>query len=132
MQRLLSKVREHWFPVSVVMFMYFFSFQLHFRGVCMSVDGKQAVEDKLSAPISYDLPRPEDEKEKSYFVSNVGVVCDTLYRAEYEKAEKLGDDVAMKLIEQGADEILKAVKQAIPNVANIQLPVSNSGTMRFV
>ena len=98
----------------------------------MSVDGKEAVEDELSAPISYDLPRPSDEKEKSYFVSNVGVVCDTLYRDEYEKAEKLGDDVAQKLIEKGADEILRIVKLAIPNVANIQLPVSNSGTLKFV
>lgn len=106
--------------------------QLFLRGVCMSVDGKEAVEDELSSPISYDLPRPSDEKEKSYFVSNVGVVCDTLYRDEYEKAEKLGDDVAQKLIEKGADEILRIVKQAIPNVSNIQLPVSNSGSMKFV
>jgi len=106
--------------------------KLSLRGVCMSVDGKDAVEDELSSPISYDLPRPSDEKEKSYFVSNVGVVCDTLYRDEYEKAEKLGDDVAQKLIEKGADEILRIVKLAIPNVANIQLPVSNSGTMKFV
>jgi len=106
--------------------------KLFLRGVCMSVDGKEAVEDELSSPITYDLPRPSDEKEKSYFVSNVGVVCDTLYRDEYEKAEKLGDDVAQKLIEKGADEILRIVKLAIPNVANIQLPVSNSGTMKFV
>ena len=54
-----------------------------------------------------------------------------MYREEYQKAEKLGDDVAMKLIELGADEILRTVKQAIPNVANIQLPVPNSGAMKF-
>lgn len=105
---------------------------LTLRGVCMSVDGKEAVEDTLSAPITYTLSRPEGEKQKEYFVSNVGVVCDTLYRHEYEKAEKLGDDVAQLLITKGADEILKAVKLAIPNVTNIQIPISNSGTMKFV
>ena len=109
-----------------------FQRQLTLRGVCMSVDGKEAVEDTLSAPITYTLSRPEGEKQKEYFVSNVGVVCDTLYRHEYEKAEKLGDDVAQLLITKGADEILKAVKLAIPNVTNIQIPISNSGTMKFV
>jgi len=105
---------------------------LHLRGVCLSVDGKDCVEDRMSAPINFDLPRPEGEKEKTFFVSNVGVVVDTLYKNEYEKATKLGNDVATKLIELGADEILKTVKLAIPNVANIQLPVANSGTMKFV
>lgn len=97
----------------------------------MSVDGKDFVEDKLSTPLSYDLPRPDGEKEPSYFVSEVGVVCDTVYKEEYKKAVKLGNDVATRLIELGADEILRIVKLTIPNVANIQLPVSNSGTMKF-
>jgi len=104
---------------------------LHLRGVCLSVDGKDCVENELKTPITFDLPRPEGEKEKSYFVSEVGVVCDIVYKKEYEKAVKLGDDVALKLIELGADEILRTVKQAIPNVANIQLPVANSGAMKF-
>jgi len=106
--------------------------KLSLRGVCLSVDGKEFVEDKLSASISYDLPRPADEKEKSYFVCGVGMVCDQLYAEEYRKAVQLGDDVAMKLIDLGADEILRTVKLALPSVTNIQLPtVPNSGTMKF-
>ena len=85
----------------------------------------------MSVPLSYDLPRPDGEKEASYFVSDVGVVCDIVYKEEYEKAYQLGEDVACRLIELGADEILRKVKLAIPNVANIQLPISNSGTMKF-
>lgn len=105
--------------------------KLHMRGVCLSVDGKDCVEDEMSAPISYELPRPDGEKEKSYFVCEYGVVCDSIYRNEYTKAVKLGDELALSLISQGADEILRTVKEAIPNVANIQLPVSNSSTMKF-
>lgn len=106
--------------------------KLYLHGVCLSVDGKEFVEGKLSVPLSYELPRPDGEKEKSYFVSDVGMVVDKVYKEEYTKAVKLGDDVALKLIELGADEILRTVKLALPSVANIQLPVaSNSGSMRF-
>lgn len=105
--------------------------KLHMRGVCLSVDGKDYVEDKSSAPISYDLPRPEGEKEKTYFVCEFGVVCDSLYKDEYTKAVRLGDELALKLSSMGADEILKTVRENLPTVANIQLPVSNSSTMKF-
>jgi len=107
--------------------------KFYLRGVCLSVDGKDYVEDTLSTTISYDLPRPADEKEKTYFVSDTGCVCDTLYKDEYTKAVKLGNDVALRLIELGADEILRVVKESLPgqNVTNIQLPVANSSSMKF-
>ena len=81
------------------------------------MDGKDCVEDELNVALSYHLPRPENEKEKTYFVCENGVVCDTLYKEEFQKAMKLGDDVAMRLIGLGADEILRTVKEAIPNSA---------------
>lgn len=59
-------------------------------------------------------------------MSLYGVLIDSLYEDELNKAERLGDELANKLIELGADEILNEVRAQLPQVSNIQIPTSSS------
>ena len=59
-------------------------------------------------------------------MSLYGVLIDSLYEDELNKAERLGDELANKLIELGADEVLKEVRAQLPQVSNIQIPTSSS------
>ena len=58
-------------------------------------------------------------------MSPYGVLIDSLYKDELDKAERLGDELANELIERGADEILKEVRAQLPQVSNIQIPTSS-------
>jgi len=59
---------------------------------------------------------------KTYTVSSSGIVIDSLFLDQLEKAEELGEKLAVELIELGADKILAEVRANIPKVMNIQIP----------
>lgn len=111
-------------------FHFLFILQFSLRGICLSVDGLETAEAEVSSAIRYDISRPDGEQKPEYTVSPVGIVIDKLYEEEYLKAEKLGEDLANRLLELGAEEILRVVRQSIPQVSNIQLPV-RSDTMKL-
>lgn len=103
----------------------FVDFQLSLHGIVLNGDGSKYVEHKVENHICCSKERPESLK-KAYSMSPYGVLIDSLYKEELDKAEKLGDELANKLIELGADEILKEVRAQLPQVSNIQIPTSTS------
>ena len=60
-----------------------------------------------------------------YTVSKSGICVESRYLGELEKAEGLGERLALELVAMGADEVLAEVRANIPQVMNIQLPVKS-------
>jgi len=102
--------------------------KLSLRGNVLSTDGKQCVDTTVEDNIKYEIERTNTTAEKSYHMSNYGVLIDDLYKDELTKAEALGDLLAAKLIERGANEILREVRAQLPQVSNIHIPSSSTIT----
>lgn len=99
--------------------------KLSLHGIVLNGDGSKYLEHTVQNHICCSKERPESLK-KTYSMSLYGVLIDSLYEDELNKAERLGDELANKLIELGADEILKEVRAQLPQVSNIQIPTSSS------
>merc|ERR1712025_476720 len=71
------------------------------------------------------VPLQSETHEKSYSISESGIVIDSLYIDELKAAEGLGEKLAGKLIELGADRVLANVRANIPKIMNIQIPTNS-------
>lgn len=99
--------------------------KLSIHGIVLNSDGSKYLEHTVENEVYKRLEQPENNI-KSYSMSPYGVLVDSLYKNELDKAERLGDELASKLIELGANEILKEVRAQLPQVTNIQIPTTST------
>ena len=100
------------------------------RGVVLNTDGQICLDHTVQESIKTQIDR-DHRMEKSFTTSKSGVVVDSIYTDEFNKAESLGEQLAVALIGLGADDILREVRANMPNVSNIQLPTKPSDTIKW-
>ena len=79
----------------------------------------------VTPPCESTVPLQSETHGKSYSISESGIVIDSLYMDELKAAEGLGEKLAGKLIELGADRVLANVRANIPKIMNIQIPTNS-------
>lgn len=103
----------------------FYGDKYSLHGVVLNANGSKHVHHTVEGVLKYEIQRPENTPV-SYTNTKFGVMVDSLYEDEINKAERLGDELAYKLIEMGASDILKEVRSQLPTVSNIQIPTKST------
>ena len=94
------------------------------RGVVLNADGSRFLDSMVFETIRTNIPI-DPNQSLSYTISKSSVAINSLYIDELIKAEKCGEELAYRLKELGADDVLREVRSKLPNVSNIHVPISS-------